>query len=288
LIYHGDGSGNYELAVDAEIYGQPSLLAVDDLNGDGQIDLAWQVVGCSTFCVAEVQIVSWNGDEYASIIQPGATIAEGFASFTAIDADDPGSGKQLVLAGGVSGTNEGGLAVPHTETWQSVDGAPFQRIRWTYDRNVEGNDCMGLRLIEADVALQASPVLGYQPAIELYSASIDPTLKGCSIFGLKPDEELMLLQGLASFRLIEVEALSGNLEDARADLVSLRNGQPESDFTKAAQAWLDDYEQSEEISTACAAVLPIFTGNDILWQITDHFGFNHPALAAEQICYEPS
>lgn len=287
LLFHGDGAGNYELAIDADIYGQPSLLAVDDLNGNGQTDLAWQVVGCSTFCVAEVQIVSWNGEEYASIIEPGATIAEGYASFAGVTPGDPGSGKQLVLTGGVSGTNEGGLAVPHTEVWQSVAGGAFQRIRWTYDRTVEGNDCMGLRLVEADVALQAAPVLGYQPAVDLYSASIDPTLKGCSIFGLKPEEELVLLQGLASFRLLEAEALNGSLENARSTLAGLSSGQPESDFTKAAQEWLDAYEQTADAGAACTAVLPIFTGNDALWQITDHYGFNHPALAAEQLCYAP-
>ena len=30
-----------------------------------------------------------------------------------------------------------------------------------------------------------------------------------------------------------------------------------------------------------------FADNALLWQITDHFGYNHPALAAEQICYAP-
>ncbi|MCL4859052.1 MAG: LysM peptidoglycan-binding domain-containing protein [Caldilineaceae bacterium] len=287
LIFHGDDAGVFTLAVDEEIYGQPTLLAAEDLTGDGKLDLAWQVVGCSTFCVLEVQVVQWDGSTYVTMIQPGATIAEGEAQFAPVAEGDPGSGQQLVLTGGVSGAAEGGLAVPHTEVWQSVDGGPFHRLRWTYDRTVEGNDCMGLRLVEADVALQAAAVLGYQQAIDHYIATIDPTLKACSIFGLNADEELVLLQGFATFRLIQAEALGGDLENARADLAALTGGQPDSDYTKAATQWLTAFEANRDAAAACQSILAIFTENAMNWQITDHFGYNHPALAAEQICFQP-
>ena len=74
LIYHGVGEGAYELVDAPEGYGQPTLLAVDDVNGDERIDLAWTVDGCSTFCVKEVQIVTWdaNQNDYIAIIEPGA------------------------------------------------------------------------------------------------------------------------------------------------------------------------------------------------------------------------
>jgi LysM repeat protein len=287
LIYHGQTDGAYQLVVDEEIYGQPILLASEDLNGDGQIDLAWQIVGCSTFCVLEVQVVSWDGEGYASLIQPGATIAEGAAEFQPVSSGDPGGGKQLVLVGGVSGTAEGGLAVPHREIWQSVDGEPFRRIRWTYDRETAGADCLGLRLIEADVALQAAKVLGYQEAINLYSQSIDPRLNGCSIFGMKTDEELILLQGLASFRLVQAQALAGELEPAQTTLDALTKGQPDSDYTTAATQWLAALSEGSNGQAACQAIQTIFDENVSLWQVTDHFGYNHPALAAEQICFAP-
>ena len=187
----------------------------------------------------------------------------------------------------MSGTADGGLAVPHTESWQSVNGAAFQRIRWSYDRTVEGNDCMGLRLVEADVALQAAPVLGYEPAITLYKAAIDPTLKACSIYGMSGEEEIKLLQGLASFRLIQAQALAGDAAAAQTTLAALSKGQPESDYTKAASEWLAAYQGSQDAGSACEAVASIFADNALLWQITDHYGYNHPALAAEQICYVP-
>lgn len=287
LIYHGAADGTYTLVANPEIYGLPTLLTVEDLNADEQTDIAWTVEGCSTSCISEVQIVTWDGTVYTSTIKPGATIAEGSASFADIPADDPGQGKELILEGGISKTAEGGLAVPHTEIWQSIKGQPFARIRWTYDRSVDGANCLGLRLVEADVALQAAPVLGYDAAIDLYTKAIDPSLEACSIFGMAAAEELPLLQGLASFRLIQAHALAGDFVAAGETLTSLSQGQPESGYTKAAQQWLDEYEAKGDAAAACTAVQPIFDEDADLWQITDHFGYNHPALAAEQVCYTP-
>ncbi|MFM7172825.1 MAG: hypothetical protein ACKO4U_07295, partial [Caldilinea sp.] len=127
LIYHAAAEGSYTLVYSPEIYGEPRLLAVDDLNADSRVELAWSVTGCSTFCVQEIQIVGWDGKVYRPAIEPGAAIVEGSAEFVAA-VSGPGQGQQLVLTGGVSETPEGGLPIEHSEIWQSVDGAPFQRI----------------------------------------------------------------------------------------------------------------------------------------------------------------
>ena len=287
LIYHGAEDGAYTLVHSPEIYGQPTLLASGDLNGDGRIDLAWTVEGCSTFCVKEVQIVSWDDDKqtYTSLIEPGATIAQGQARVEDLPAGALGQGKQLVLEGGVSGTAEGGLEVAHTELWQSMGGKEFRRLSWTYDRKAPGNDCLGLRLVEADAALQAADLLGYAPAADLYRAAIDPALKACSIFGIPADQELKILQGLASFRLIQSEAFSGTVEAAKQDLAALAQGQPDGAYTEAATQWLAEYGRSKNASAACKAIQPIFDKETVTWQITDHFGYNHPALGSEQLCF---
>ncbi len=178
LVYHSQPDGSITLAFSPETYGKPMPLGTGDLNDDGLTDLAWTVEGCAASCVLETQIWSWDGEEYVSMIAPGAVIALGTAMLEPVAGDDPGSGQSLVLEGGVSDTLEGGLAVPHREIWQSVDGEPYRRISWTYDRTAEGNDCMGLRLVEADVALTAADVIGYQPAVDLYAATLDDGTAG--------------------------------------------------------------------------------------------------------------
>ncbi len=286
-ILHSEPGGEYSTVASPEVFGEPSPLAIEDLNGDGNLDVAWTVEGCSTFCVLETQIVSWDGEEYSSLILPGAAIASGEAAFEDVQAGDVGSGKAMVLRGGVSGTPEGGLTVAHEEVWQSVGGAPFQRVNWVYDRDAEGSNCLGLRLVEADVALQAANVLGYGPAFEKYAQALEPGMEACSIFGLQPEEELALLQGLANFRLIQVQALDEDLEGAQASLDFFAESLDGSPYVQAVQLWLEEFVASGDATAACGAVATILEENPDLWQITDHFGYNHPALAAEQICFAP-
>lgn len=289
LIYNGDGNGAFNLAANPEIYGQPDLIATDDLNADGKADLGWTVTGCSTFCVTEVQIVSWSDESntYVSQIEPGATLAEGDVRIVSVPEGAPGTGKQIVLTGGVSDTPEGGLNVPHTEVWQSIDGAPFRRIGWQYDRETQGNECLGLRLIEADALLDAADVIGYEPAMDAYLSSFDPSLKACSIFGIDGAQELMLLQGLASFRLVQTQLLAGNQSTAQNSIAALTQGQPDGPFTAATQTWAAKYVETGDAQAACDAVSSFFDANELTWQITDHFGYNHPALAAKQLCFVP-
>lgn len=302
LIFHAEPAPQgpvYERVANPEIYGMPEPLAIQDLNGNGQIEVAWTVTGCSTFCVTEVQMWTWNGESYLPAILPGATMANAEVSFEPIVADDLQAGKQLILYGGVSGTADGGLETPHWEEWRSIDGGPYQRVRWEYDRTIAGSQCLGLRLIEADVALQAAHAIGYGPAMELYTDALADValgeLEACSLMGMSATRELALLQGLASFRLIQTYALAGESASAAEMLDVFEAGEAESEYTTAARQWLETYNanisagQDEAVAAqeACAEVLPIFDATPELWQVTDQYGYNHPVLAAEQICFAP-
>jgi hypothetical protein len=239
--------------------------------------------------VTEFQVVSCDPDTatYLSQIEPGATLAEGTVRIVAIPDGEMGTGKQVVLSGGISGTPEGGLEVPHTEVWRSNDGAPFRRVSWTYDREVQGNECLGLRLVEADVLMDAADLIGYEPALDAYTAAFDPSLKACSIFGIDGTEELKLLQGLASFRLVQAQMLAGAQNNAQQSIAALTQGQPEGAFTAATQTWAAKYAETGDAQAACDAAASFFDENQLTWQITDHFGYNHPALAAAQLCFVP-
>ena len=222
FIFHSTPDGGYELIADPPSYGLPAPLAVGDLNADGRTDIAWTVTGCADECVLRVEIYTWDTDAYVALIDPGATLVNGTAIFTPVPDGGVGAGRQLVLTGGVGDQPEGGLAVPHTERWQSVNGGLYRRVSWVYDDGALGSDCLGLKLVEADVALHAADLLGYMPAIDAYTTALAPLWRACSIFGLSETEELRLLQGLASFRLIQAEALGGDLPTAFATLDALK------------------------------------------------------------------
>lgn len=291
FLFHGKAEGGYDLVLAPDIFGQPAPIFVGDANGDTRPDLLWQVESCSTFCVTSLLGLTWIAESgtYTQAVQPGAALASGTVTVESVTRGTPGKGRQLRLVGGVSGTVGGGLTVPHTEIWQSIDAAPFRRIAWTYDRNADGNDCLGLRLVEADVALQASDVLGYIPAITLYNAALEESaLQPCSLFGLDAAKELTLLQGLGSFRLIQAQALSGDVARAQTTLAGLTAGQPESDYSTAASQWLESYLADGDANAACEAVTKAVVNNPEMWQVTDQFGYDHPALAAQQVCFVPA
>lgn len=291
LLFHGKADGGFDLVLAPHIFGQPAPVFVGDANGDTRPDLLWQVESCSTFCVTSLLGLMWVSESitYTQAVQPGAALASGSVAVESVAKGTPGKGRQLRLVGGVSGTVGGGLTVPHTEIWQSIDATPFRRISWTYDRNSDGNDCLGLRLIEADVALQASDVLGYTPAITLYKSTLEESsLQPCSLFGLDAAKELALSQGLGSFRLIQAQALSGDVAGAQTSLAGLNAGQTDSDYSTAANQWLESYLADGDAKAACEAVTETVINNAEMWQVTDQYGYDHPALAAQQVCFVPA
>ncbi|MCB0187403.1 MAG: hypothetical protein KDE31_24210, partial [Caldilineaceae bacterium] len=89
-------------------------------------------------------------------------------------------------------------------------------------------------------------------------------------------------------RLIQAQALSGDIAAAKTTLQSLQQGQPDSDFSAVAETWLTSYENDGDAAAACEALLETFEENEELWQITDNYGYNHPALGPEQICFVPA
>lgn len=297
LILHQQEDGSYETAYAPEIEGQPTLLAVGDANYDGSPELVWQLERCTTFCLVTVNVITWNSERiaYESVIGPGATIIEGTVLIDMFDEESNALPRirRLWLNGGVSGTDVRGLNIPHTEIWYSIDGLPLRRFTWSYDRANNASNCLGLRLVEANVALQSAGLEGnrtsYETAIEMYRSALEsPGLQPCSVQGTDPDEEIALLRGLAKFRLVQVLTLNGQRSEAEALLEELEENEPESRYVEAAGAWLGAYTSVPNPVAACASVLSIFLDSPELWQITEEFGNEHPALSIRQVCYAPN
>ncbi len=297
LILHQQDDGSFETVYTPEIEGLPGILAIGDANGDGRAELFWQLERCTTFCLLTVEAITWNSETaaYQSVIGPGAAVAEGTVLVDIVEdeSSDLPRVSRLWFSGGVSGREEKGLVIPHTEIWYSLDGSPLRRRTWSYDRANEASNCLGLRLIEANIALQSAGPEGnrasYATAIELYKDALEtPNLQPCSVQGTDPEEETALLRGLANFRLVQVLTLNNQRSEAESLLETLEEEHPDSRYTKAAGAWLAAYTSVPNPVAACAAVMSIFLDSPELWQITEEFGRDHPSLNMRQVCYTPN
>ena len=297
LILHQRDDGSFGTVYTPEIEGLPRILAIGDANGDGRAELIWQLERCTTFCLLTVEAVTWDDEAaaYQSVIGAGAAIAEGkvLVDMVEDESSDLPHIRRLWFSGGVSGREENGLDIPHTEIWYSVDGTPLRRHTWSYDRAHDASNCLGLRLIEANIALQAAGPEGnrasYATAIEMYKDALEsPDLQPCSAQGTDPEEETALLKGLANFRLVQVLTLNNQRSEADSLLETLDEEQPENRYTEAARAWLAAYTSVPNPVAACAAVMSIFLDSPELWQITEEFGRDHPSLSMRQVCYVPN
>ena len=297
LVLHQRDDGSFETVYTPETEGLPSILGIGDANGDGRAELFWQLERCTTFCLLTVEAVTWNSEtaSYKSVIGPGATIAEGSVLIDIVEdeSSDLPRVRRLWFSGGVSGREEKGLVIPHTEIWYSMDGSPLRRHTWSYDRANDASNCLGLRLIEANIALQSAGPEGnpasYATAIELYKDALEsPDLQPCSVQGTNPEEEEKLLRGLANFRLVQVLTLYNQRSEAESLLETLEEEHPENRYTEAAGAWLAAYTSVPNPVAACAAVMSIFLDSPELWQITEEFGRDHPSLNMRQVCYTPN
>ena len=297
LILHQRDDGSFQTVYTPEIEGLPRILAIGDANGDGRAELIWQWERCTTFCLLTVEVVTWDSESaaYQSVIGPGAAIAEGTVLVDIVEEDlsDLPRIRRLWFSGGVSGREEKGLDIPHTEIWYSMDGSPLRRHTWSYDRANDASNCLGLRLIEANVALQAAGPEGnrasYAAAIDMYKDTLEsPNLQPCSVQGTDPEEETALLRGLANFRLVQVLTLNNQRSEAESLLETLEEDQPENRYTEAAGAWLAAYTSVPNPVAACASVMSIFLDSPELWQITEEFGRDHPSLSMRQVCYAPN
>lgn len=300
MVLHQRQDGGFVAAYQSRVDGEPKILAIGDANEDGKADLFWQFERCDIYCRLTVNAITWNLESgaYETVLQPGSAIVEGTATLEL--SDDGASGlpriHRLWLHGGVSGTGEEGLDIPHTEIWYSVGGSPVRRFTWSFDRASEASSCLGLRLIEANVALQAAgpqaDSTGYGRAIQLYRSALESSapsggLRPCSVQGTGAEEEMTLLRGLAGFRLTQALALNQEREEAELLVETLEEESPESEYVQVTRAWLDAFTSVPDPVAACAAVMSTFLGSPALWQITHEFGDDHPSLSVRNVCFVP-
>lgn len=289
MVYYGSFAGVFNLIFQPPAIGLPSLLALEDVNEDGLLNLVWVDEVCNVLCLSSVEVLSWNGDHVNNHIRHDAVITNGTVRLAPVPPTNPGQGQQIVMEGGIGGLLSDDVQVSRVELWESVEGASYQRVWFEYDPADPDSRCLGLNLVEADAVMEGAGIYGYEPAQQMYQDILDnPTLTACSVTTTDPEMELALLKGLAHFRLIQAHALSGDMRSAILALETMHRAFPPEDaYVRIADAWRAAYAAHADPVFACQTVLPIVQAEPAVWQITGVFGLDHPSETETTLCFVP-
>ncbi len=271
-VYHVQPQGGYTLARAFDGKGVITLLLADDINADGKSDLVWTDTTCGAqACFSTLAVESWDGTGYKAWIAGDPTMAS--AEYAFQDLLPEGSGEEILVHGGVIEPADAGPQRGWTETYASLNGAPYTLANQTYDKSA----CLYHAIQDADALLGSWAKGGFDPAIAAYQAALDdPTLTAC--WTVK--DEVPLLQDFARFRLVVSQVAGG--QSGKAAAVAAEIEQPA--LKGAADAFLKSYKASGSIIQACRDTVNYAKANPAAWQFLADWGLANPTFAPEDLC----
>ena len=271
-VYHAQPQGGYTLAHAVAGKGVITLLAADDINADGKSDLVWTDTTCGVqSCFSTLAVESWDGKGYQAWNAGDPTMAGAEYAFQDVLPD--GSGEEILVHGGVIYSPDAGPQRAWTETYASLNGAPYTLVGQKYDKSA----CLYHAIQDADALLGSWATGGFDPAIAAYQAALDdPTLTAC--WTVK--DEVPLLKDFARFRLV-VSHVAGGQSGKAAD-VAAQIEQPA--LKGAADAFLESYKASGSVIQACRDTVDYAGANPAAWQFLADWGLANPTFAPEDLC----
>jgi hypothetical protein len=271
-VYHARTQGGYTLAHAVAGKGVITLLAADDVNADGKSDLVWTDTTCGVqSCFSTLAVESWDGKEYQAWIAGDPTMAG--AEYAFQDILPEGSGEEILVHGGVIESPDAGPQRAWTETYASLNGAPYTLVGQKYDKSA----CLYHAIQDADALLGSWATGGFDPAIAAYQAALnDPALTAC--WTVK--DEVPLLKDFARFRLVVSHVAGG--QSGRAADVAVQIEQPA--LKGAADAFLKSYKASGSVIQACRDTVDYAGANPAAWQFLADWGLANPTFAPEDLC----
>ncbi len=272
-------SAGWSVAFRANAAGQVKILDVADINEDGNMDIVWTETTCGAHtCFGSVYVMSWVDAEFQNWMDGTLTMA--YPEVRLEDVTDEGSGKEIVVHGGVIGSVGAGPQRAWTETWASIDGAPYVQIEKVYDPS----DCLYHTVLDANQAFLNGRSDNFAQAINLYRKALeDPTLIACWV---RPNE-LEELRSFSAFRLAMAYGYQGDLDNAEATVNLLQTEYPDSVYAQIADIWWSSYQPTQDMAAACAAVNAFVTGptpHPEAYEILADYGYANPTFTAADVC----
>ncbi|MCD6289963.1 MAG: LysM peptidoglycan-binding domain-containing protein [Anaerolineae bacterium] len=263
----------------ANAAGQVKVLDVGDVNQDGHMDVVWLETTCGAHtCFGSVYVISWTGQEFESWVDGTLTMA--YPEVRLQDVSDKGTGREIIVHGGVIGSVGAGPQRAWTEVWASPGGAPYVRISKVYDPS----DCLYHTVLDANQAFLNGRADGFAKAVTLYRKAVeDPTLIACWV---RPNE-LEELRTFSAFRLAMAYAYQGDMANAEATISYLKSTYPGTVYAQIADVWWTAYQPARDMNAACAAVNAFVAGppaHPEAYEMLADYGYANPSFSASDVC----
>ncbi len=173
----GAGPLGWEVVHLSGLAAEVDLLALGDVNDDGNPDIVWSDTTCGArACFTTPHVTSFVDGDFRPWVNGSTTMAS--AAVRLEDVMPQGSGQELVMQGGVIGAVAAGPQRPVTSQWASLGGGPYVLVQQSYAPSF----CLYHHILDADAAMRSGAQDNYAAAIAAYRAAADdPRLTACWI-----------------------------------------------------------------------------------------------------------
>ncbi|NLS75878.1 MAG: hypothetical protein GXY76_01320 [Chloroflexi bacterium] len=276
-----DRTGNtYQIIyrVSAEMASLPENLAViatQDVNADGRIELAYTTTTCGAHtCLTAARVLAWDGAAFQPLTVDQIELAYGEVSFENRDGDPA---LELLMHGGVVGSVGAGPQRARTDVYD-WNGSRYELEETLYD----ASDFLYFKVLDANAAFTIGD---YTRAIALYQEAIDnQELRAWRDWDSEGQKEKDDLRAFARYRLMVVYVLVNDLPNAEAVAIQMQDEQPDHVYTQVSQIFLDYYVKMGTVPAACRAVTAFAFENPEAAAVLADYGYANPSFTPEEVC----
>lgn len=262
----------------------PAVVGVADLTGDNLPELVIDEHTCGAHtCFGNYQILSSRDGSLQNIVERTPTFAEeptnvinmSYPDTRFVDHNQDGLMDFLVHGGNI-GSVGAGIVRTRTEVW-SWSGTAVTLAETILDFTeyrhhilYEANDLMA----EGEL----------DQALSLYEQAIDDTTLITPEFLNSQAETYAAISQFATFRLILIDLLQGDMDNATSRLTSLTQNYPETATTQAATTLVNDWAGAESMASVCAAIETDLEAFDNPTGALADLGYGNPSLTGADYC----
>jgi tetratricopeptide (TPR) repeat protein len=248
----------------------PALLEIDDLNNDGQTEMAFSYTSCGAHtCFTTVFIVASGKGTYQDLTGGGIEMSYVEPSFADWDADGV---RELIMYGGTIGSVGAGPQRERTEVYK-WDGTAYVLSETVYDYS----HYLYFRVLDANHALLDGE---YEQAVALYREAIDNPELDVWMEESERDE----LAAFSRYRLTLAYLLLGEAASAEATRDELLSVQPDNIYAQVVSVLWESYERDADLKKACEQVGDFAAAHPETAEVLADYGYSNPTFTAEEVC----